>query len=184
MMRNTTFINALGAEVEQTMHEGNVPKGLKKILLERDLWIEKLLKHCGAKFSVESNPACCAIHRLGAQQSDFRAQESILYAVIDKTRHNWDFLPKFHCELAPIENFWGYARNYTRSNCEYSILALRKTVPLSLDTVPLSSIRKHFRRATHLKQAYTLAEYAHKKYKSHRRILDHQLDQILLEIAS
>ena len=31
---------------------------------------------------------------------------------------------------------------------------------------------------------YKLAEYAHKKYKSHRRILDHQLDQILLEIAS
>lgn len=188
VMRNTTFVNESGMEVEQTMHEDNVPKGLKKILLERNLWVEKLPKHCGAKFAVGMMPACCAIHRLGAQP-DFRAQKSILYEAIGKTRHICDFLPKFHCELAPIENFWGYSKKYTRSNCDYSIVALRKTVPLSLDAVPVSSIRKYFRRATHLMQAYfkgctyKLAEYAHKKYKSHRRILDHQLDEILLEIC-
>ena len=188
VMRSTVFVNGAGVEIEQTMHEDNVPKGLKKVLLERELWIEKLPKHCGAKFAIESNPACCAIHRLGAQP-DFRAQKSILYEAIDKTCHICDFLPKFHCELAPIENFWGYAKKHTRSNCDYSIIALRKTVPHSLDAVPLSSIRKYFRRATHLMQAYSkgctykLAEYAHTKYKSHRRILDHQLDQILLEMA-
>jgi hypothetical protein len=188
VMRSTSFFNELGVEIEQAMHEHNVPKGLKKILLEREMWIEKLPKHCGAKFAVGSNPECCAIHRLGAQP-DFRAQKSILYEAIGKTRHICDFLPKFHCELAPIENFWGYAKKHTRSNCDYSIVALRKVVPLSLDAVPLPSIRKYFRRATHLMQAYSkgctykLAEYAHKKYKSHRRILDHQLDQILLEIA-
>ncbi|KAI2511745.1 hypothetical protein MHU86_2639 [Fragilaria crotonensis] len=65
MMRSTVFVNGAGVEIEQTMHEDNVPKGLKKVLLERELWIEKLPKHCGAKFAIESNPACCAIHRLG-----------------------------------------------------------------------------------------------------------------------
>ena len=66
VMRSTSFFNELGVEIEQAMHEHNVPKGLKKILLEREMWIEKLPKHCGAKFAVGSNPECCAIHRLGA----------------------------------------------------------------------------------------------------------------------
>jgi hypothetical protein len=35
----------------------------------------KLPKHCGAKFSIESNPAFCAIHHLGAQPDLFRAQK-------------------------------------------------------------------------------------------------------------
>jgi hypothetical protein len=39
-MRSTTFFNGLGMETEQAMLEHNVPKGLKKILLERQLWIE------------------------------------------------------------------------------------------------------------------------------------------------
>ena len=189
VMRSATFVNGLGVKIEQAMHEQNVPKGLKKILLERQLWKEKLPKQCGAKFAIGANPACCAIHRLGAQP-DFRAQKSILHEANGKTRHICGFLPKFYCELAPIENFWGYAKKHTRSNCDYSIVALRKAVPLALDAVPLLSMRKYFHRATHSMQAYSkgctykLAEYAHKKYTSHRQILDHQLEEVMLEITS
>jgi hypothetical protein len=173
------------------MHEHNIPKGLKRILLESRLLIAKRPKQCGAKFAIGANPACCAIHRLDAQP-DFRAQKSILYKAIGKTFHSTicDFLPKFHCEFAPIENFWGRAKKHSQSNCDYSIVALNKAVPLALDTVPLSSMRKYFCRATHLLQAYSkrctykFAEYAHKKYKSQRQILDHQLDEIMLELAS
>ena len=56
VMRNTTFVNGAGVEIEQVMHEQNKPKGLKAILLERELWTEKLPKYCGAKFAVGSNP--------------------------------------------------------------------------------------------------------------------------------
>ena len=191
LMRETTFVEASsGAEITQAMINGEgVPKGLKQVLLERGLWIEKLPKACKAKFAVDLNPECCALHRLGGQP-DFKEQELILYEAIAKTRHICDFLPKFHCELAPIENFWGYAKRYTRANCDYSILALRKTVPLSLDQVPVSSIRKYFRRAAHVMQAYAegysykLAQYAHKKYKSHRRIPEQCMDQIMIEIEN
>ena len=86
-----------------------IPKGLalEQALFERGLWIEKLLKDCKAKFAVGLlTPECfCALHRLGGQP-DFKAQKSILYEAIAKTRHICDFLPKFHCELAPIKNFW------------------------------------------------------------------------------
>ena len=156
--------------------------------MERELWLEKLPESCTAKLAVGLNPKCCALHRL-AVQPDFKAQKSILNEAIDKRNHICDFLPKFHCELAPIENYWGYAKNYTRANCDYSIISLRKTVPLSLDAVPVPSIRKNFCRATHLMQAYTegysykLAKYAHKKYKSHRRIPNHHMDEILCEIG-
>jgi len=188
VMRTTKFVDASGTVVVQTMvDEHGIPKGLKQVLMERGLWVEKMPKDCKAKFAVGLNPECCALHRLGAQ-SDFKAQKSILYEAIDKTCHICDFLPKFHCELAPIENYWGYAKKYTRATCDYSIISLRMTVPLSLDAVPVPSIRKYFRRATHLMQAYAkgysykLAEYAHKKYKSHRRIPDHKIGPILDEI--
>lgn len=190
-MRATVFVDALsGVEIVQAMitTEG-VPKGLKQVLLERGLWIDRLPKDCKAKFAVGLNPDCCALHRLGGQP-DFKAQKSILYEALAKTRHICDFLPKFHCELAPIENYWGHAKRYTRANCNYSILALRRTVPVSLDQVPVSSVRKYFRRATHLMQAYAngcsykLAQYAHKKYKSHRRIPEQAMEQILIDIEN
>ena len=137
VMRNTTFVNGFGVEIEQAMHEHNVPKGLKKILSERGLWIK--------------NSRNNAVPSLLSDQ----IQRAVKYTVLVPSRtsepsHICDFLPKFHCELAPIENFWGYAKKYTRSNCDYSIVALRKAVPLSLDAVPLSSMRKYFCRATHL----------------------------------
>ena len=94
VMRSTAFVNGAGVEMEQTMHEDDIPKGLKKVLLERELWIEKLPKLCGAKFAIESNPTCCAIHRLGAHP-DFRAQNSILTKQLPKHTTFVIFSPNF-----------------------------------------------------------------------------------------
>ena len=95
---------------------------------------------------------------------------------------------KFHCELAQIKNYWGFTKTYTQSHCDYSITALGKTVPESLDTVSLSFIRKYSRRAVHTLQAYVdgysykLAIYAYKKYKSRRHIPERKMNEILAEI--
>ena len=56
------------------------------------------------------------------------------------TDHLCDFLPKFHCELAPVECFWGYAKRNCRISCDYSIHGLRDAVPKYLSEVPLASI--------------------------------------------
>ena len=56
------------------------------------------------------------------------------------------FLPKFHCELNPIERVWAQAKRYTRAYCDYSVVGLRRNVPLALDTVTLDNIRNHYRK--------------------------------------
>mmetsp|Transcript_24550 Transcript_24550/g.36028 ORF Transcript_24550/g.36028 Transcript_24550/m.36028 type:complete len:238 (-) Transcript_24550:1216-1929(-) len=187
-MRDTSFTTSEGTVVQQRMvGNDSKPKGLKLVLEERNLWLNGLRQKCKLNPPTVPTPTCCACHRLGAQP-DFQNQKSILYEALEGTGHFCDFLPKFHCELAPIENYWGFAKQWTRSRCDYSIQALRKTVPKSLDAVPLSSISKYFRRAHHLIQAcdqglsYTLAMFAHKTYESHRRLPPNQMDAIDDEI--
>ena len=100
----------------------------------------------------------------------------MLEEVFEKTPHIYEFLPKFHCELNPIECYWGSLKVNTRANCDYSWKGLQQTVPASFSSVSLSSIRKWFRQCWHYMQAYKqgttlkMAEYVHKHYKSHRRI--------------
>lgn len=72
--------------------------------------------------------------------------------------------------------YWGVAKRYARENCNYTWAGLLKTVPLALDSVSLSSIHKFarksymecYRKVLNVKQA----EYAVKKYNSHRKIPD------------
>ena len=154
------------------------PKGLKQVLEERGFDVEGLKRKCGNKeVDTTRGPmsTCCALHCM-ASQPDFRAQKSILEETILQAGHICLFLPKYHCELNPIESYWGASKRYARANCDYSFTGLEKCVPKSLESVSLSCIRKFFRRCTHFIEAYNagcdyeLAKFAHKKYKSHRRI--------------
>lgn len=186
IMKDTTYKNAEGVTVLQKMVTADgKPRGIKSVLIERGLWVDKCKIDC--KDNTSTVTTCCAKHLLAAQP-DFVAQQSILYECIAKSRHLCDFLPKFHCELAPIEAFWGSSKRYTRAHCDYSITALRVTVPEALASVSVVSIRKFFRRSLHLMQAYTegyslkLARYAHQKYKSHRAIPEGIMQEIIAEI--
>jgi len=49
-------------------------------------------------------------------------------------------LPKFHCELNPIERCWGQATRYTRSFTNYILPRLRINIPNGLDSVSLDNI--------------------------------------------
>lgn len=63
-------------------------------------------------------------------------------------------LPKFHCELNPIERVWAQAKQYSKAYCKYSIKSLRNIVHPALDSVPLESIQKHYRKVRHYMFAY------------------------------
>ena len=36
------------------------------------------------------------------------------------------FIPKFHCEINPIERVWCHAKQYTRAHCDYSFQGLEQ----------------------------------------------------------
>ena len=86
------------------------------------------------------------------------------------------FLPKFHCEFNWIERYWGCAKS-----CDYSFKGLCDNVPLALEFVSLTTMRKFARKSYRYIDAYRskdgvelsaeMAEWNVKKYTSHRRIL-------------
>ena len=60
--------------------------------------------------------------RLLSQQDDFKHQESMLETLIKKAGHECIFLPKFHCELNPIEmvcDLFG-----TGTDTDYNVIVL------------------------------------------------------------
>ena len=78
-----------------------------------------------------------------SQQDDFTNQPSMLEDVITKAGHACLFLPKFHCELNPIEQVWGAAKRVYREFPMSSTEAdLRQNLLASLNSVKLLSIRR------------------------------------------
>ena len=50
--------------------------------------------------------------RLSLQQMhDFKYEKTILESLLATNGHKGFFIPKFHCELNPIERVWGKVRN-------------------------------------------------------------------------
>ena len=140
-------------------------------------------KLCCEKIEDINHVDCCK-RKIISLQPNFLAQKRILAEVIKMAGHICIFLPKFHCELNFIERYWEACKRYARENCNYSWNGLQKVVPKSLDSVSLITIRKFARKCWHYMDAYKkgisgkLAEYAVKKYKSHRRIPDSILEDL------
>ena len=118
----------------------------------------------------------CCLDRMIESQPDFIAQKSRLEEQLETLGHLPVFLPKFHCGLNFIEMYWGQAKLYTREHCDYTIKGLRETVPKALSSVTLASIRRYARKSWRFIDIYTqgatgvFADYANRKYSSHRAI--------------
>ena len=111
---------------------------------------------------------------LGAH-TDFKYEKIALEHFMQERGHRAIFLPKFHCELNPIERVWGEARRYSRAHCDYSFAGLKQTIIPALESVQVDTIRKYFRKCREYMQAYqegksggASVESAVHLYKSHR----------------
>ena len=160
-------------------------KGIKVVLQERGLWRER--QPNGSKFCLTCpkpgcdpthNGDCCATTLLQSQK-DFQEQRGWLQEKVEAAGHRVIFYPKFHCETNFIERFWCSAKHYARENCDYSLVGLRKTVPLSLKSVPTATINRYFNRCKQTIEAYDQGfQYGTKEfsqqiqYKSHRQVVD------------
>ena len=93
------------------------------------------------------------------------------------------FIPKYHCELNPIERCWSQAKRYTRAHCNYCITGLRQNIPEGLNCVTTENIQNYFRHARDYIYGYLLGHQAglkleelvkkfSKNFKSHRRVAE------------
>ena len=129
VMRDT---NWNGKKQKIVLSDGR-PKGMKLILEERGVDTTKMK---GADMALV----------LG-NHHDFKHENTALEHVIKSKGHYCVYIPKFHCELNPIERVWGKAKQYTRSHCDYSFVGLEKTIHPAMDSVSIDTIRKYFRKA-------------------------------------
>ena len=117
---------------------------------------------------------------------DFKFEISRIQRLLtEENGHIVYMLPKYHCELNPIERVWAQAKRYTKAYCKYNIQSLRNNIVPALDTVTMENVHNHFRKIRHYMFAYLEGipggsdlENLVKKYKqiikSHRRISELQ----------
>lgn len=58
----------------------------------------------------EKESIYCCMEKCLLNQDDFRNEKPLLQLEIEAAGHLCLFLPKFHCELNPIEMYWEYAK--------------------------------------------------------------------------
>ena len=58
--------------------------------------------------SLTRSTTTCCWSKILASQSDFKGERPLLQTIIEDAGHICIFLPKFHCELNPIELLWAY----------------------------------------------------------------------------
>ena len=97
---NNPYAQFRGRPQKMTTATGEA-KGLQQTLEERGFDISGMCVKCSPVCPFENNDCCMA--RLLSKQDDFRFQESLLEQKIKSKGHICTFLPKFHCELNPIE---------------------------------------------------------------------------------
>ena len=88
-------------------------------------------------------------------------------------------LPKYHCELNPIERVWAQAKRCSKAHCKYNLTSLRVTVIPALESVPIESIQNHFRKVRHYMFGYleglSGGNYLEKLVKNYKKkILAHR----------
>lgn len=114
---------------------------------------------------------------LGAQP-DFAEQLELLQEIAEREGVILVFLPKFHCELNPIERAWAYAKRSTRATCDFKLDTLRVKLGELFRDLPGDTCKRWFRSSFRIAQAYagrpdistTLLLDLARKHSSHRKV--------------
>ena len=98
--QSNPFAEHHGKTQKMTLLDGS-PKGLQRVLEECGFDVKNMHAKCSPVCPWENANCCMAC--LLSKQDDFANQPSMLEALIKDAGHKCIFLPKFHCELNPIE---------------------------------------------------------------------------------
>ena len=158
-MRDTVYDGV----TQRMVFDDGTPKGMKQVLIERHINVKGM--------------RAADMQQVLSEMRDFKYEKTKVEKYILGRKHRVLFIPKFHCELNPIERCWGSAKHYTRQHCDYTFPGLEKTVIPALDSISVDLIRKYFRKNREIMRAYREGytpgrelETALKQYKSHRRV--------------
>ena len=102
-MRDTTWN---GQTQSMTLPDGR-PKGAVLVLQERG--------YDTTRMKLEEMQTILASHE------DFKNEKCRVDTFLTGCGHTCVFIPKFHCELNPIERVWSQSKRYTRAHCDYTI---------------------------------------------------------------
>ena len=75
-----------------------------------------------------------------ANHEDFRNEKTLVEHYFLSRGHRVFFIPKFHCELNPIERVWGQSKRYTRAHANFTLPGLRRILAPALDSTKLDNI--------------------------------------------
>lgn len=116
----------------------------------------------------------CCMRKVLSLQQDFLDEKPLLQLVIEQAGHKCYFLPKFHCELNPIEMYWGWIkiRKFSihsitghcltghkgmRNLADGTFPTAKRLVNELLDACPVNTIRAFFRKSWRYMDAYRFA---------------------------
>ena len=130
-------------EVQGMTLPDDTPKGMKMVLEERGVCTKKMVKED-------------MVAKLKTYE-DFKNSKTILCELIEGRGHNimCTYVPKFHCELNPIERCWCQAKKHTRAYANGSTVRLRKIVPKALSLVSKDLIMKFFQKKVRTMRKHT-----------------------------
>ncbi|KAJ7437667.1 hypothetical protein B0H11DRAFT_2361396, partial [Mycena galericulata] len=121
-------------------------RGMERILTERGYNVKGKKAEClnfQCAVDADGHHGDCCMRRMLFNEPDFAAVQSLLEDQCSSQGIAVIFLPKFHCELNPIEQCWGYAKRLYRLCPESSREEdLEKNMLDSLDAIPLICIRR------------------------------------------
>ncbi|KAF9508898.1 hypothetical protein BS47DRAFT_1384569 [Hydnum rufescens UP504] len=132
--------------------ESGEAKGLQTVLEERGFDTKGIRAKCSPVCPFENEKCCLA--RIFNRQEDVINQVSMLEELITKAGHHCIFLPKFHCELNPIEMYWGYAKYRYRGVFKNTFADAKAAVLSSLQSCPLDTLRHFINRTWRFMSAY------------------------------
>lgn len=72
--------------------------------------LESIQDDAGAALAPQATGRFCCMEKCLSTEQDFVEEKPLLQLVVEEAGHMCILLPKFHCELNPIEMYWGYAK--------------------------------------------------------------------------
>lgn len=100
-------------------------KGLRTILAERGINT--------ARMKADDMRTVLSYH------DDFLNEKANVEHYVESRGHIALFLPKFHCELNPIEQVWGHSKRYYRAYTNFTLVKLHQILDPALESVHLEN---------------------------------------------